>query len=108
MGKIFVDQCCILGNYIFDLSFSKHVSRFSLVVEHLACNQKVAGSIPAGGFCKYLMPTMSSSNQKRTEGGIEPLRLSSPLDLKSSPGTSPDHQCSQRWGKGLRNTVHDV
>ena len=25
--------------------------RFSLVVEHLACNQKVAGSIPAGGFC---------------------------------------------------------
>ena len=24
--------------------------RFSLVVEHLACNQKVAGSIPAGGF----------------------------------------------------------
>ena len=26
------------------------VSRFSLVVEHLACNQKVAGSIPAGGY----------------------------------------------------------
>ena len=25
-------------------------SRFSLVAEHLACNQKVAGSIPAAGW----------------------------------------------------------
>ena len=30
---------------------------------------------------------------KRTEGGIEPLRFSSPLGLKPSPRTTPAHQC---------------
>ena len=29
--------------------------------------------------------------QIRRRGGIEPLRLSTPLELKSSPGTSPTH-----------------
>ena len=43
------------------------VSRFSLVVEHLACNQKVAGSIPAGGFCDIGGDRLSDKNAPKEE-----------------------------------------
>ena len=39
--------------------------RFSLVVEHLACNQKVAGSIPAGGFYMAIHTQYAQRDERR-------------------------------------------
>ena len=53
-----------------------------------------AGDLPTNGMCDRLggwgKEVRSVTNQRR-RGGIEPLRLSTPLELKSSPGTSPTH-----------------
>ena len=51
----------------------------------------------------WVSATFFSKNQKRIEGGIEPLTLSCPLDLKSSPWTTPAHQCIEIFDVPNRN-----
>ena len=43
--------------------------RFSLVVEHLSCKQKVKGSIPLVAFCEFCSEVGRHKTEQKAESG---------------------------------------
>ena len=73
----------------------------SLFLNHVECPITIVEVFPLCAF---------KSQVKRRRGGIEPLHVSMPLELKSSPSTSPTHpgRCCQLLRRTLVHLKVDV
>ena len=65
------------------LNSDVNMASLAQLAEHALRKRMVMGSIPIGGFMAL--------RQCRRRGGIEPLCVSTPHELKSCPSTSPTH-----------------